>query len=324
MTCKIVKTEYFTIDIDDRTHAIDHVGMLTVEVDKKLSEKRLAKLRKIIGKGMFHTTEWGVVYCLEDGRWYRVNGKHTSILLADPTFTWDPKKVEIVITYVSWQCDTKEEVAEIYASYDQAFSNRSYGDINKAYAANVVTLKGAAGRTINACVSGISSAKFGMNYHSQLDQEERAAGLSLEHVFCGFVRSLMEMQPVPMPTMFKRYGIVTAIYQTYQEDPVGAGIFWEKVFKGSGSKTPDRRLNTFIITTKTAAIAATNVRLKNEIITQKCLKEWDAWWGKYSKGKSKTIKTLRARAFKLRAAREEMNHMSGKELKSRLGIAAKK
>ncbi len=301
MTCRITDTEHFTIDASYREAAHTHSTMLAVPNDRDIKDPHILKLQKEVVKGMFHTCEWAIIYCKEDGLCYRTNGKHTSTMFADETFVWEG---DIVITYVTWECDTKVELAKIYACYDRNWVKRTDSEINSGFTANVSTLHKANRKTIDDCVRGLACAKFGIGYLGHLDQEGRAEGLVSESVFCGFVRGLMEAKMVPAAKTFKRYSIIAAMYQTFQEDPIGASIFWEKVFFGSGKiRTPDRRLNTFIISTKTTDIKEETILKQNEAIINTCLREWDAWWAQYSRGMAKAGKAKRAVAYKLREAR---------------------
>jgi hypothetical protein len=81
--------------------------------DRPLSERRLSVYRSLWSRGLFRPCTWARAYCAETGGLYRVNGKHTSTLLAGLS-----EIPEFYVTVEDYQCDTLEDVAHLYGTFD--------------------------------------------------------------------------------------------------------------------------------------------------------------------------------------------------------------
>jgi hypothetical protein len=265
--------------------AAAHLALTPVGVDCKLKPKKMADLRKHILNKSFHSSEWGIIKCKEDGGTHRVNGKTTSTLFSDPR-VWaeylekygEDIKVKIVCT--TWECDTLREMSKIFATYDRKITVRSPSDNNKAAASYVVSLATASKTTIDKCVSGIATAQLGHMYHLHRSAEERAQELFNHDEYCAFIREHYESKEVDssIREKFRQYGIFGAMWLCFNEDKKAARIFWGLVFKGEGpAKSRARKLHTHIITKPLTVLRGNSSNERTESRLQECLRQFDKW-----------------------------------------------
>lgn len=284
MSYHVIENRSFIVD---HKIAAAHLAMTPVVVDCKVKPKKLADLREHILAGTFHSCEWGIITCKEDGSTERVNGKHTALLFSDPTLQYG----DIKITCTYWECDTRREKALIFATYDRKINIRSLSDNNKAVAADVPSLDKAAGATIDKCVSGIASAKYGPVYHMHRTADQRAQELHQYNDYCAFVRENFESKEVDRSTRekFRQYSVFAAMWLHFHEDEKAARIFWGLVFRGDGKVVSKaRKLNTHIITKPLSVLKGASSNERSETRVQTCLHLYDSWWKEYSKSYTTT------------------------------------
>src|SRR4051812_22803639 len=89
------------------------VDMEAAPHDRPLSERRLQVYEKLLYMGEFRPVTWASAYCVETGETYRVNGKHTSIMLSGLEVLPD-----FFVTIEEYECDTLQDVAKLYSTFD--------------------------------------------------------------------------------------------------------------------------------------------------------------------------------------------------------------
>ncbi len=304
MSYKITKTQTFSVTPEK---AAAHLALTPVGVDCKVRPKKMADLRSHIIAGTFHSCEWGIIYCLEDGLSYRVNGKNTSTLFSDPSLVYG----DIRISCTFWECDTLLEMSRIYATYDRKLTTRLASDNYKAVAAYVPSLKKAVVSLIGPCVTGISCGKYGPSYDKKVSVEERAQELPLNDDYCAFVREIYDSKEVTslVKEKFRKGSIFASMWLCFKEDREAAKVFWGRVFRGDGNmSTKERGLNTYILTTPLKAVKGDSGTERTENQMKKCLRVYDAWWKENSEDyTSHRRKEVLAKRKELREARLAMS-----------------
>ncbi len=104
--------------------------------DRPLSERRLQVYQRIFTDGGFRPCTWAKAICEETNGIYRVNGKHTSTFLSGLETL-----PEYYVTIEDYQCDTLEDVARLYATFDSKMQSRTASDINMSFAATIPELR---------------------------------------------------------------------------------------------------------------------------------------------------------------------------------------
>jgi hypothetical protein len=256
-----------------RELAKEFAEMTPAPHDRALSERRLEVYEKLVEGRQFRPVTWAKAWCLETQDWYRVNGKHTSVLLAERLKTI-PKGFHVIIE--TYECDTLEDVAKLYATFDSKMQSRTARDIYLSFASTCPELAEMDGRFLTGVVSG-------MGYHSRGDDywdmqpAERAEILLSDTDFVVWAWRLFgpPQENVGHVRKILRQGILAAMYGTYLKDRVRAEEFWKLVRDESSPTpdTPDRKLARYLatVTTRQGGHMATREMMV------KAIHAWNAW-----------------------------------------------
>lgn len=243
--------------------------------DRPLSERRMMVYRKMLQEGTFRPVTWSCAVCVETGDVYRVNGKHTSTVLAAME-----KLPDFYVTVEEYECDTLEDVARLYATFDSKMASRTASDINMSFAATVSELSGIPARVINPAVSG-------MSYHIWHDrtghhQAAERAELLMEHPdFVIWLAEMVSSGEGGNSRSICRQPVVAAMFAGWQKSKSAATEFWTAVRDETGP-TPDlpsRKIAKYLGATSVkngtgaAKVKAASIR---EIYVR-CLHAWNAW-----------------------------------------------
>lgn len=255
--------------------------------DRPLSERRLAVYANLLNQNKFRPVTWASAICEETGDVYRVNGKHTSILMAGLE-----KTPEFYVTLEEYECPTLEDVAQLYATFDSAMQSRTARDIYLSFAGTVTELKDVSAKYIHVAVAGISYAKMGADMYGASQPAERAEMLLeypqfvlwMAEIFAG-AASNKEMG-ITTKSKLKcahmiRQPVVAAMFASWEKAKGDATKFWMAVRDESGptNTSPDRKLSRFLLTigmSERANRSRAKVVGMREIYV-KCLHAWNAW-----------------------------------------------
>lgn len=256
--------------------------------DRPLSERRLQVYQKLLAEGQFRPVTWASALCEETGDLYRVNGKHTSIMLSGLE-----EMPEFFITIEEYECDTLEDVAKLYATFDSAMQSRTARDIYMSFAATVSELKNVPIKAIQSAVTGIAMHKMGLEAYSRAQPVERAEHLLDHPEFVIWLAELMQGGHSYSETGSRskqrcahllRQPVVAAMFATWSKAKQQASEFWSTVRDETGVSptTPDRKLARFLVTTSMTRGGSGTYRGKLKAagtreIYVKCLHAWNAW-----------------------------------------------
>ncbi len=245
--------------------------------DRPLSERRLQVYEKIVRDGGFRPCSWAAATCAQTGGQYRVNGKHTATLFSD----LDPlPELYAVVEY--YECETLEEVAELYSTYDSKIVSRTVSDINRSFARCVPQLADVDQRTINLTVSAVAYAEH-LDRYKALQPAERAEGLLENYDFCLWAYELMGAGNNKYAYL-KRLAVFAAMLGSYRKSKTMASKFWAEVRDETGPtpQDPSRKISRFLMLNTTAkggnrVLAAGRVRVSDREFYVKCIHAWNAW-----------------------------------------------
>lgn len=251
-------------------------GMTPAPHDRPLNPTRCAIIKTAFEKGAFRTCEWASAFCEQTKQKYRINGKHTSTVLASMNGEF-PKGLSVIVE--EYKCDTLEDVANLYSTFDPRSSARSTGDINQIYAAIIPSLEDVSGRVINAVVSGIAYAIWEDGY-TQQPVEDRAKLIVAGADFAVWVNDLVTGVSNDKITPIRRAAVIGAMYKTWQKAKADATEFWRAVRDETGAKpdVPDRKLAKFLSQSRISSrqqIKAKAVSSREMYV--KCIHAWNAW-----------------------------------------------
>jgi hypothetical protein len=246
--------------------------------DRPMSEKRLQVYEKLMRAGQFRPVSWAMTYCQETGGTYRVNGKHTSTVALGLIQREELPEVYAVVEV--YQCDTLDDVARLYATYDNKLQSRTVSDINASFASVVPQLQGITPTIINVCVSGMSYALHQEQYVNVVPAE-RAEVLIEQHDFVLWFQA-MRGRVRKENVHFQRIPVVAAMKLMYDRSKKQATVFWELV-RDETDPVPDapaRRLSRFLLThgrIRGRQQGPLRYRVSNREFFVKCIHAWNAW-----------------------------------------------
>lgn len=181
------KTQKVTVNLARQFAALDGIRQ-----DRILSERRLGVYRRMVEAGGFRPVGWAKAWCEETKQWYRVNGQHTSNLFAGLT---NDQLVNIYATVEVYQCDTIEDVAKLYSTFDSQQQSRNASDINRAFASTIPEFAEWFGdsRFLNLLVSGIAyHLEPGMKTAAGLRTQAERAEVLFDYIpVCLWLREIL-------------------------------------------------------------------------------------------------------------------------------------
>lgn len=264
-----------------RVFAKEFADMDPAPHDRPLSERRLSVYRSLFQQGLFRPCTWAKAYCNETNGWYRVNGKHTSTLLS--ILETVP---EFYVTLEEYSCDTLNDIARLYATFDSKLQSRTSRDINVSFAATVPELACISGRVVNLAVAGMAYHLMGS--HASRKQPAERAELLLEHTeFVLWLDGLLGLQTKgtledgrKSAQHLHRSAVVAAAMATWMKAPEKATVFWTAVRDETGEKNilPDRKLAHWLLVTGTNNRGVTTEKRADEReFYSRCIHAWNAW-----------------------------------------------
>lgn len=242
--------------------------------DRPLSERRLNVYRKLLTDGAFRPVTWASALCVETGGVYRVNGKHTSVLLSSLK-----ELPEFYVVIEEYECDTLEDVAKLYATFDSKMQSRTTSDINASFAATVPELAEIGSRCVCLAVSGMS---YHLGTYTTSQPAERAE-LMLEYT--DFVVWLSEIfyyeSEESSGKHIRKQPVVAAMFGCWLKSKSAATDFWKAVRNETGPKPdcPDRKLASYLLrTTVNRGQGSRNSRHADiREVYVKSIHAWNAW-----------------------------------------------
>lgn len=244
--------------------------------DRPLSTNRIATYRKILKAGGFRPVSWATALCVENGECYRVNGKHTSTMLAEMEDL--PEFYAVIEDY---ECDTLEDVARLYATFDSKTQSRTSHDIYASFASTVPELAGIGMATITSAVIGMNlHLNTGGTYkYFKIQTPADRAELLIEHT--DFVKWLSELLDGKSSKHLRRGPAVAAIFGTYRKAVAPSLEFWSAVRDETGTSPalPDRKLAKLLLTTGVDTGGGSHKLrpIDPREMYVKCIHAWNAW-----------------------------------------------
>ncbi len=271
--------------------------------DRPLSERRLMIYERIARQGGFRPVSWASAYCTETGGTYRVNGKHTSKLL---TTMKDAPDLYVVIE--EYTCDTLEDVARLYATYDSKVSSRTANDIYRSFAAVVPEIRDLPHKHVALAIGAIAMAdgagtrgdgkKAQVRRSGESDTAVDRAEKLLDHIPFAVWLSGIYGGGTPVDDRDHRKGskhlmrqpVAAAMFGGFNKSIAAATDFWTAVRDGSHPSREDatRKLERYLLTSglETSGMTRHTRPVPTREMYVKCLHAWNAW----RKGESTSLR----------------------------------
>lgn len=251
--------------------------------DRPLSERRLTVYESLIKRNQFRPVTWATAICKETDGLYRVNGKHTSTLLS----TVEPLP-EFYVTVEEYECETLDDVARLYATFDSNMQSRTAKDIYLSFASTVKEFAGIPTKIITTAPSSIYYAKFGESTHSRTQPADRAEMLLEYSEFVCWLADLVAkgtthegQRSKQRCSQLLRVPVVAAMFSSWSRAQKSSTEFWAAVRDDSGiaQNSPDRKLSRYLLVTGMRKMdRGGKLRISSDReIYVKCLHAWNAW-----------------------------------------------
>lgn len=269
--------------------AREYAEMEAAPGDRPLSERRLQAYRALLASGQFRPVTWAEAYCKETGGRYRVNGKHTSVMLAAM-----PKCPDFFVTVECYECDKLEDVAQLYATFDSKMMSRTARDINTSFAAICPELSDVGRTSIDLAVVGLAYHRWGKQYNTDHQAAERAELMFEDVGFIVWLDTILVTRGKGRPRKnevsvnsrhLRRGGVISAMVATWKRDPERATKFWLAVRDETDPEPqlPTRKLAKYLLNTSVISgggVSRRGTRTKigdTREFYVKCLHAWNAW-----------------------------------------------
>ena len=213
--------------------------------DRPLKTRRLNFLLDLLCRGEFRTCEWAIAYCAEDGITYRVNGKHSSFVLAE----MDGSVNAPTVALIKYHCETLKDVADLYNSFDAIEGTRSFLDLAQSVASSSTKIADVWKTNLTLAISSICYANRGDSMYQQMTRAQRSDILIAEEPFVRWLDTILEHA-----SNTHRYmaimGCGATMYLTFKQFQKICNEFWLEVRDGTNPdpKRPTRRLQHWLMT----------------------------------------------------------------------------
>lgn len=261
----------------------EFVEMEPAPHDRPLSERRMMVYERILRNGEFRPVTWASVVCIETASTYRVNGKHTSLLLSKQN-----PIPEFYVTVERWECDTLSDVGSLYNAFDSSLGNRTSKDINAAFAATIPQLRDVPMKLIDLTVVAAAFHKWSDAERPRVPPAERAEELLDNFDFTTWMRDHV-FETVSFGTNSSsrpllRGPVTSAMMATYRKAPRVSAEFWKAVMLESAPNRddPTRILARFLIRASIANSRGGPKNPEKQAVGQremyvKCIRAWNAY-----------------------------------------------
>lgn len=245
--------------------------------DRDLNDSRLAEYKQKVERGEFTGAQWVSCYVKEVDTTFRLNGKHTSKILADWLEAGNEAPCKIDVRRYS--CPTMQDAAGLFATMDNKRASRTKADVIKGYSSAADETRELSPRILSILVSGLAFEKVGHEYWKRIPTDDQA-GIMLENT--DFAQWLNDFFVGKAPKKVKhvmRAGVVAAMYRTWKKDSNAALQFWQQIRDDSNDpkEAPTRRLFRWLCDNNVVGAGGRQRALTSREILYYCIKAWNAW-----------------------------------------------
>lgn len=204
--------------------------MTPVVGERPLKPSRVAFLRNHVDMGTFVGPSWATATDTNTGTAYRLNGQHSSRMLADLPAELFP--VGLVVTIEKYEySDAYTDLPALFNCFDHPRSARSDEDYMATQRARYTDLMDAdvSPRFLVSVTNGIAFASCGSGQERAYSHRDRGAYLEDEH-HRQFAIWLWQFRDSLHGSFVGKVGVVAEIFGDWQHNQPLAMEFWSEVF----------------------------------------------------------------------------------------------
>jgi len=190
---------------------------------------RILFFQKHLKEGTFIDPTWSKGICKADGKEYRLDGQHSSWMLANLDLA-EPFP-ELMVTIQIYEFDSiAGDSATLFDIFDNPASVRTDIDIMGIFKAPYMELKDIPKKFLDQVAKGIRFQQRELTANGEVFQR-RSKGVYFKHeVYRNFAVWLYQFHASKHDWMISKDGIVAEIVNDYQYNPQLAYDFWSQVF----------------------------------------------------------------------------------------------
>jgi hypothetical protein len=257
-----------------------YVATLTpVPGERCLRPARRMYLTTQLLHGKFCGPDWAVGVCKEDGLTYRLDGQHSSDLLANlPSGT--PFPTGLLVTLTTYEFDSMADAADVFNLFDNPRSVRNNADMMGIYAAHVPELKGYTRDFLIEVSNGLHEAEMQRKRRGAKDAVlfgPRDRGLYFavpdRPDFVAIVHWLADFRERKNGSFLSRSVIVSDMIANRAMAPELAKEFWTLVFS-ENHPDPDHETRILAETFREMLAVAAKQKLDLNVFRRKSQRAW--------------------------------------------------
>jgi len=246
------------------------------EYERPYNKKRMEDLKKKIEEGKAILFNWSCAYVVSDDELYRVNGQHSShaILNIDKF----PRGLKAVIT--EYACDTKDDLADLFAQFDPRSSSRTPADNIRAAQAARPKLQCLKPTIVNTIATGILIA--GRNgKETRFSQADQKVAVVRDNE--GFIEFFADIytggDKIADAKHLYKAAVAAVMYKTWCKDKVAADEFWTDVRDGVELKKSDPAYVAcnYLLTANLSRIGGSGKKVTAFEIYCRLIRAWNAF-----------------------------------------------
>jgi len=217
-------------------------SMREVESERRKKPQRLAQLSQLLQQGAVKCFEWAVAHL--GGEEIRVNGNHTSYLLANPENPI-PEGATAVIQH--YECETMGDVVSLWGMFDATLSGRTKAEKLITYARSVPGLEDLGSECLSLVQSALILEADG-TCQTKMTGDQRNALVAANIPFARWYAGLWKFDTKSVYR--KKVGVCYAALQMWRKAPERAGEFWREVATGANPnpQSGSRHLREYMLT----------------------------------------------------------------------------
>ena len=237
--------------------------------ERSKKKSRLQWIINMLEQQEFVRADFAYCYCKATDKRHRVNGNHTSTVLAQCLDNQEmpPFPTGIDVQVEEWECDTTMDLINVFDTFDNARSSRSSDDRLHNFIGQYEELFAMPEECVKAAVRGVNKYRA-IRRTEEPSFPARDIGLLLQEKpvreYCEWIADFSgSLYPG-----WKKPGINAAMYGSWLEDPRLADVVWEEVM---GESNPDPASDSRILAT-TLRVSQAKKGKDSEFFYRKCEK----------------------------------------------------
>lgn len=233
--------------------------------DSKKGQLRVAWLARLLSEGKFHGPVWSTASL--NGKEYRVDGGHSSAMLAQANGKFP---AGMKATIIRFQCDTDQDMADLFDQFNRQESVRTNLDKVKAHAHTQSEIRDVSPTLIDKSLTGLSAYLRLTGQVKRMTSDDRTRLIHEYPAFIVWAKDFFGQRH------FQKGGVGAAIFASWSTSIEAATEFWNLVATESHPENTHqtRVLAKFLRDNHRGLL---DKKFDSQDYYRKCAAAWNAW-----------------------------------------------